>query len=105
MKLPRVAQQNLCTPAKRPYYAANPNVLLLILAQITHSFPVLIRAHHRKPALLISGLRTANIQKSRSISQFHHVVNMGRYADVLVLMRQSIFWRVAWFFAKQHHWV
>lgn len=91
MKLPRIAQQNLAPPAKRTHHASNPNILLPERVQITDSFPVPIRAHNRKPALLVRRVRTAKIQKPRPIGQLHHVIHMCSNANILVLVRQSVF--------------
>jgi hypothetical protein len=92
MKLPRIAQQNLRTTAKRAHNAANLNILFPILTQIADSLPVRIRAHHGKPTLLIRRLRTANIQKASPIGQFNNVINMRSYANIFVLMRKHVLW-------------
>jgi len=102
MKLPGIAQQNLRAPAKGPHHAANPNILRPELAQIPNRLSVPIRTHYRKPALLIRCLRTAKIQKPRPIGQLHHVVDMGRNADILVLVCKSLVRRIAGLFSQQH---
>jgi len=104
MKLPRITHYNLPAPTKGPHHPADPNILLPILTQIPDSLPIAVRAHHSKPAFFIRRLRTAKIKKSRSIGQFHHVVNMRRYANVLVLVGKCVFRGVAGLFGKQRNW-
>jgi len=95
MKLPRIAQQNLSPPGKRPNHAANLNILLPVLTQIANRLPVGIRAHHGKATHIIRRLRTAHIQKSSPIRQLHHVIHMRSNTNILVLVRERLLGRIA----------
>ena len=95
MKLPCMAQNDLGASFKGPDGTANLNILLAILTEFADLFTIAVHAHDGEPALLVRSLRATDIEKARAIGKLYNVVDMGRYADVLMQMFQRILRTVA----------
>ena len=90
VQLPNVAQNHLGASGEGSNGAANLYVLLQKLLQIANIFSIFPWAHDREPAFLVGNLRTANVEKPRSVGQLNDIVNMSADAGVPVQMIRDI---------------
>jgi hypothetical protein len=90
VELACVRQQYLGTVIHWADDAANLDVLIEVLPQISNIFAVDLQANDREAALRVRRLGTADVDEPGSVRQVDDVVDVGGDADVFVLVSRSL---------------
>jgi hypothetical protein len=84
IELPGMAKQHSGTPVHGLHNPAHLHIHIAIFQQLAYLVAILPEADDGEAAGFIGGLGRADVEVAGSVGQLHHVINVGRHADILV---------------------